>query len=307
MAKVANGSVGRVGGPVAVLLRPPPTPPAPAPYASRATVLHTETVPTITATVQAEFWPPRVLVTVTGLATYPVDHITIYRQVAGVRTVLRGANNVVLGGSDGFVRTDAELPFAVPVTYVAALTAGALSFEITAAPVTAAIAKVALTDAINGNAAQVVIIAWPEKTSPRPSSTYQVGGRVVVVSSPRAATPASALEVMTETDSARENLDTLLGTATSGVIQLRSEDPIKYGDVDAYLAVTEDRRERWSQDGSDQRRRWTLTVQEVEAWPVGLEAGGFTLQDLNDAYPVSLQQIADSFATLLDIAVADLS
>jgi len=261
-------------------------------------------VATITAVAQGSF-PPRVLVSVTGLVAAGTTTITVYREVAGERIVLRGADAVATGGDDSFVRTDAEQPFGVPVTYVASLVDGVGAVtEVASDPLTTTITKVALSDAVNGNAAQVVVTAWPEKTRTRQASTFNVAGRVIVVSGPRPGA-SSTIEVLTETDSARENLAGLLGNATSSVLQVRQ--PGGYGGVDGYLAVLADTETRWSQDGSDPRRLWSLSVIEVEAWPSTLEARGSTLADLNDAYDTTLQAIADAYPSLLAIALADLS
>jgi len=71
--------------------------------------------------------------------------------------------------------------------------------------------------------------------------------------------------------------------------------------------VLADTERRFSQDGSDPRRLWSLSVVEVEGWTSTVEARGFTLADLNDAHDTTLQEIADSYPTLLAVAQADLS
>jgi hypothetical protein len=80
---------------------------------------------------------------------------------------------------------------------------------------------------------------------------------------------------MTQYDSSRENLLDLLSGATSGIVQLRS--PYGYSVDDAYLAVSTITERRFSQDGTDQRRLWSLDVIEVEAWPDGLHRAGLHL------------------------------
>lgn len=256
--------------------------------------------------VEQDVWPARVLVTVTGLLTFGADTLTLYREVAGERTEVRAAAEITVTGQDAFVRVDAELPFGVPLRYVAVMTlAGGALLELGSATLTVQLAggKVALTDAIAGEAAEVVVLSWPAKTRARRSTAYQVGGRNVVVTGPRAQA-GSTLELFVETDTARQNLDALLGDATSGVVQIRQ--PGGYSGVDAYLAVLADTEARWSQDGTDQRRTWTLDVVEVDGWPPAFEDAGFTLQDVADTYTgLTLFDLSNDYATLLALAQGD--
>lgn len=165
--------------------------------------------------------------------------------------------------------------------------------------------KVAITDAITGTSAEVVISAWPTKTRMREASKFNVNGRMIVVSGPLS-TFESEIELFTESDSSRENLVSVLNTATSGIVQIRQ--PGGYEDVDCYVAVTELDISRYSQDGSDPRRLWTLSATEVDPWPSSFITQGSTLQDLADAFTgLTLASIASTYSTLLQIAQADLS
>lgn len=230
----------------------------------------------ITATTVAS-WPPRVTLAVTGLTIGNV--VTIARQVAGARTAVRGADTVTVADTS-LVAFDAELPFGTPVTYVAvvnnadAATVGPTSYTLTGG-------KVALSDATTGQAAEVVITAWPDKERARRVSTFAVGGRTVVVSG-ELGQFAGSINVLTQTDSAREQLATLLGEATSGILQLRQAGG--YGGVDCYLVVTSARESRWSQDGTDARRVWTLAVAETDAWAASLPTQSFTFGNFDTAY-----------------------
>lgn len=258
--------------------------------------------PALTADEQ-DSYPPRVLLTATDIEDD--DSVTLYRQVAGDRTAVRGASDVIAGDT-ALVRVDAELPFGVPVTYVLVLNEDE---EYTAGPATYALpgGKVALTDAISGAAAEVEILSWPEKRYERPSSTYVVGGRNLAVLGLQPGFSAS-IEIETATDSARENFASLLASATQGTLQLRQDG--SYGGVDCYLVVlTAVEARRDNTDGTDERRRWVLDVIEVEPWAGDLEAAAFTLQDIADAYPdpLTLDDLSDDYATLLAIAQADFS
>jgi len=117
---------------------------------------------------------------------------------------------------------------------------------------------------------------------------------------------SSDVELLTETDSSRRTVAALMAGATEGTIQVRQGGG--YDGVDCYLAVLADSERRFSQDGSDQRRLWTLRVAEVEGWAPYLEARGYTLADLDAAYTgLTLDDIETDYATLLAIAEADLS
>lgn len=252
----------------------------------------------LSASVQ-DVYPPRVLLSVTGLTIG--DDVELFRSVAGERTPVRGG--AVTATDTSVVRTDAELPFGVPVTYVARVND---STEYTAGPTTYTLpgGKVALSDAISGEAAEVVITAWPEKATERVASSFVVGGRNVVVSGPRGMWTAD-IEILTETTSARENMARLFDAATSGTVQVRQAGG--YDGVDCYVAVLTDSERRFSQDGSDQRRLWTLKVSEVEGWSSDLEARGYTLADIETAYyALTLDAIDNDHATLLALAQADL-
>lgn len=252
-----------------------------------------------TATEQ-DAYPPRVLLSLTGLDIS--DAVVLYRVVGGERTPIRaGSEDFVTDTS--FLRIDAELPFGVPVSYVAVVNAT----EYTAGPDTYTLpgGKVAVSDAITGEAAETVILAWDEKEYDRESSLFRVGGRNVAVLGDLGMF-ASTIELYVENTSSRDNLAALLATATEGVLQIRQAGG--YDGVDSYLAVLGATERRFSQDGSDERRIWAIRVAEVESWGPALEARGFTLQDIADAYDgLNLDDLSDDYATLLALAQGDFS
>lgn len=255
---------------------------------------------TIAAAVQ-DVWPPRVLVSVTGLTVG--NAVEVYRVAGGARTLVR-AGTAAAVTDPSFLRVDAELPFGVPVSYVAVVN-GATEYATAAAAYALPGGKVAVTDAISGQAAEVVILSWPDKSRDRPASVFKVDGRNIVVSGPLAQYE-SDVELFTETTAAGDQLAALLADATEAVVQLRQ--PGGYDGVDAYLVVLGYTERRWSQDGSDPRRVWALRVAQVDAWPATLEAMGTTLQDIADAYAgLTLADIAGDYPTLLALAQADLA
>jgi hypothetical protein len=250
-----------------------------------------------------DVYPPRVLVSVTSLVVG--DGVELYRVVGGQRTLVRAGADASVSDTS-FLRADAELPFGVPVSYLAVIN----GFD---GPITSATTytlpggKVALSDAISGLSAEVVITAWPDKARTRQSSVFQPGGRNVAVLGDLVP-PTGTIDVYVETTSALDNLDALLDSATQGVIQIRQ--PGGYDGVDSYIAVLSATEHRWSQDGSDQRRTVSLDSVEVDSWAAALEARAFTLQDIDDAYSgadatLTLTDLSNDFATLLDIALAD--
>jgi len=262
-------------------------------------VIFLDPAPTITVVAQ-DVYPPRVLISVSFILAG--DAVSIYRVVGGVRTLIRGGADAS-ADSTAFLRVDAELPFGVPVSYVVIVN----GTEFATAAVTYSLpgGKVVLADAVTGAAAEVTIMAWPERAYGRQSSTYRVGGRNVVVSGALVGFEGS-IELYTETTSARDNVMALVAGATEGIIHIRQ--PGGYDGVDCYIVVRSVTERRFSQDGTDQRRRLVLEAIEVEAWADTLESPGFTLQDIADVYtPGVLDDIDDDYATLLALAQGDFS
>jgi len=256
----------------------------------------------ITATVQAGVYPPRVAVAVTGLTLG--DSITIYRVVAGMRSEIRdGTKDSVVDTS--FARIDAEFPFGVPVTYVAEVE-GVDAASTTPDTYTLPGGKVVLSDAITGLGAEVVIMAWDAIDRSRQSSAFQVGGRNVVVMGQLGQSEGD-VEFFLDTDAGNEDLQTLLENATQGVFQARQ--PGGYLDVDGYYAATAVRQERFSQDGTDPRRSWTLHLVETQKWSSFWLTATFTYQDVIDFYGVSgtYQDLLDDHASYLDVLIGDWS
>lgn len=250
----------------------------------------------ITAAEQGS-WPVRVLLSVTAIPEFAT--VELYRVVGGARTLVRaGFVSEVTGGT--LLRIDAELPFGVPVSYVAVVDGG--DEEVTTSAVTYVLVggNVAVTDAVSGLAAEVVILAWDEKARDGDATLFRAAGRNVVVGSPLSQ-PTSTVELFVRTTSAAENLSTVLSNATSGVVQLRQ--PGGYDGVDGFYAVLRAVERRWSQDGSDERRRFVVDVAEVDGWAPVLEARGYTLQDVADVYDgLTLAHLDADFATLLALA-----
>ncbi|MFD6684162.1 hypothetical protein, partial [Micromonospora parva] len=246
-------------------------------------------------------FPPRNLVSLTGLTAENIVSATIQRQVGTDRTGVRAATAVDVTGDNVLLRVDGEQPFGVPVNYVATLTdSTGGQWELVSSSVTSTVAADVISDAVRGIGAAVTIQAWPNKRRTRDATVFNVGGRLVAVGKPRSGAAAS-VTVRTLTDEAGDALQEVLDAATNGVILIRKQATMP--GVDGYLAVTADDEDRmWH----NPVRFWQLETVEAESWPDVLEAAGFTLQDIADNFE-TLQDLADAFTpgTLLAIALFD--
>lgn len=247
-------------------------------------------------------YPNRVLVAVSGLTAGQL--VTVSRTPAGstTRTAVRGLS-AVEATSDAIIKADGEAPFGVLLTYTLTVD----EVDVLSATTTLSLSKVALSDAISGDAAEVVILAWPEKRTERPSSVFPVGGRNIVVSGQPGGF-SSTIDIYVETDASKNNVLNLLRTATSGIVQIRSDQSLTSDGVDCYVVPSAWAEARFSQDGTDERRVISLDVAESTPWGATLESSTFDLADIAAAYPGgTLADIAADYDTLLDIALGDFS
>jgi hypothetical protein len=260
-----------------------------------------------TATLQ-DSWPPRVQIAVTGLVDG--DQVEIFRQVAGALTAVRGG---LLDDADdpAFVIIDAEFPFGVPVSWVVYVNGVAES--VTGDTYALPGGKVALSDAIAGQAAEVVIGNAGDQVFTRKSARFQVAGRNMLVSGPMGQAEGT-YELLVESTSAADNLRELIRTATQGILQIRqpgvsTSTGEPYDGVDAYLGIDRATVKRYSQDGSDPRRLVVIDWTQVDGWAGELRASGWTLGDIADylAPGATLSDLSLMFVgqSLLDIALAD--
>lgn len=253
------------------------------------------------AVTQQDVYPPRNLVTVTGLTL--TDDVDIYRVVSGERTLLRGGSLDNTTDPSFFV-IDNEYPFGVPVTYTAVVND---SPEYSAGPTTYTLAnaKPVVTDAISGDAAEVIIQAWDQRNWSPQRSAYKVGGRNVVVSTGGLGMYDTDIEFIFEAPSSLTNFYNLLAEATEGVVQLR----VPEGDMNDYFAVLGAREVRHSDDWSDPKTHLVLSVMQVEGWATALEAHGFTYADVETFYgsTTTYAMVESDFATWLAAEQGDYS
>ncbi|MEV7684461.1 hypothetical protein [Streptomyces bungoensis] len=252
----------------------------------------------VTASPQSVF-PPRNLVSVTGLKADDITSVTVYRQVGTSLTAVRAASSVDTTGTDVLLRVDAEQPFGVSLAYAAVLTdVAGNQWTVSSGSLTSTVAGDVISDAIRGTGAKVFIEAWDDKKRTRDATQFNVNGRLVVVGRKRSAAQAT-VTVSTDTDEDGDDLQDVLDNATEGVILIRKQ--VTLAGADGYLALLDD----------DERRTWTIPFRtwdldtvETEAWPDVLEAAGFTLADIAANFS-TLADIASSFSTLLAIAMYD--
>ncbi|MFC5802811.1 hypothetical protein [Streptomyces formicae] len=246
-------------------------------------------------------FPPRNLVSVTGMASEDIVTATIERQSGTDRTAVRAASAVDVTDDDVLLRVDGEQPFGTAVTYIATLTdSTGGQWTLTSDPVTSTVTADVISDAVRGIGAALKIKAPFDKARTRDAATFNVNGRLVVVGR-RRSTPTTTATVETSTEADGDALDEVLEGATEGVVLIRARTSMSR--LDGHYAVLTDEEAPTWYDG---HRLWTLELVRVEAWPDVLEAAGFTLQDIADNFE-TLEDIADFFTpgTLLDIALFD--
>lgn len=252
---------------------------------------------TITAVEQGTY-PPKITLTVTGVT--PGDAVTIRRHAVGVvdDVLVRTADDLVMIDTS-IVLTDGEQPFGTTLTYLLYVDD---VYQGSSAPLVSTLdgGKVALSDAISGAAAEVVIRTWSARKSDRVSSVFAtIGGRrtVLVSGQPQGAT--STITLFTETATARDNLRTLVDSATSGILLLRAPES-KYTGVDCYIGILSISETRFSDDGSDDRRLWDLEIVELSGWADSLTTAGASWQDVIDVYAgLTWAQVQSDFPSWL--------
>jgi hypothetical protein len=243
-------------------------------------------------------YPPRVLVTAN---VTPGSFITIYRITNSTSQAIRGALDVFVS-SAALVVVDAEIPFGTTFRYVL-VENGANVDTSPVFNVTLTGGMVALSDAITGLSAEVAVLAIDDLDRDAQAAVYNVDGLNKVVSS-RIGQPQHTIEYFTETLTARDDLRILLEQCTQGIFLQRAPNP-GY-DADYYLSVLRTRERRWSQDGSDPRRVTAVQVAQSGAWPLELEARGYTYEDVADAYfGLDYDDLPADFATYLALAQGD--
>lgn len=240
-----------------------------------------------------DVYPPRKQIVVSGLTVG--DSVEIYRIVSNTRTLVRGGVTESVNDTS-FIAVDSEFPFGVPVTYEVFING---SNELSEGPTTFVLAngKPVFTDAINGNAAEMIIKAWDRKSRVVQSSVFVVGGRNVGVASGSLSGYEADIEVYTDASSSADNFLSLIRNATGNIIQARNAN----GKVADYWFVRSVEEQRLEQDIDDDKTVFVLNVVEVNAWADALIAKAYTYQDVADFYAPSgtYADAASDYATYL--------
>jgi hypothetical protein len=252
----------------------------------------------ITATPQSVF-PPRNLVSATGLTGDDIVTATLYRQVDTDLTPVRAASGIDVTGQSSLLRVDAEQPFGISVNYAAVLTdVNGAQWTVYSGSITSTVTADVISDAIRGVGALVRIESPLEKKRDREATQFNVGGRIVVVGRPRSA-PSSTITVRTETDEDGDALNAVLDAATEGVFLIRKQTSLPR--LDGSYALLDDTE---SPNWYDEFRWFQLSVVKADDWPDVMEAAGFTLADVANNFS-TLADLGSAFATLLAIALYD--
>jgi hypothetical protein len=253
----------------------------------------------INATAQSVF-PPRNLVSATGLTGDDIVTATLYRQVGTDLTAVRAASSINVTGQATLLRVDAEQPLGVSLNYAAVLTdVNGSQWTVYSGPITSTVTSDVISDAIRGVGVAVKIespLGWKRD---RNATQFNINGRIVVVGRPRSA-PSATITVRTESDDDGDALNELLDNATEGTILLRKQTSLER--LDGTYGLLDDQEDpNWY----DQYRWFQLNVVRSDDWPGALEAAGFTLADIAANFS-TLSDIASFFTgTLLSIAQYD--
>jgi hypothetical protein len=252
---------------------------------------------TLAATVQSEY---RVFLTFTPdtEGTW-VLYRTDGTHVAPVRN---GTIEHVAGAGPSYVVPDREPPLGFPVTYYALRAAdGTRDYS---GWVTVPAELPVLSDPITGIYAELTIKEWPDRKRQARRTVLDIPGRDnPIVIAGRMGHVESQVLLRTDTTEAADAVAQLLQTGHT--VQLRAPDP---GVGDAYLSPGVWTESRVTNDGADVRRYHAIEVTHTDMPNPDIPTAGDTLEELADAVPGTLADIAARWPTsLLEIAQADLS
>lgn len=243
---------------------------------------------------------------VTATSSEPViSTVSLMREVDGVRTPVRGAQNIAAPGSD-LVVTDHEAPFGKSVTYVFVKSyVDGTTGETVSAPVELATALPWISHPITGVGVTATITEWTDLAYAARRNVIAVAGRSRPIAiSDRRLAPTSQITMLTKTRSDLLALRTLLGLGD--VLLVRPVCDAVEGDYLSIGDVTETRvKPTGDGAGSDWRRLVSMDAQAVDIPDTSIPAVGDTLADLNVYVPTTLADLATAFganATLLTIA-----
>lgn len=246
----------------------------------------------------------RTVVTCTGLPAN-TSTVTLWRDVLGTPSPVRGWIDHPTAGALTFVASDNEVPVGRPVVYAVDVTdtTGVVT-RTYAAPVTVAATRPLITEPVVGTTVELGAISqWPDVDHAGRSVAVQVHGRAgLVVMSDVMDAGTSSPVLRTDDAASRAVLRSML--AAGVVLVIRDPHP----DVeDTWISVSKWSEARLTNINTDVRRHHTLEVVHTNGSDPGVPAIGSTLGDLAAKVPGKLSDIAARWSTLLQIAQADLS
>ncbi|MFF0139661.1 hypothetical protein ACFYRN_24810 [Streptomyces sp. NPDC005227] len=253
----------------------------------------------VNASPQSVF-PPRNLVSATGLTGDDIVTISLLRQAGDDLDPVRAASSIDVTGQASFLRVDAEQPLGVSVNYAALLTdVNGAQWTVYSGPITSTVTSDVISDAIRGVGAAVKIESPLEWKRDRDATTFNINGRIVVQGKPRSSR-SGTITVRTETDDDGDTLNELLDNATEGTILVRKQ--VSLSRLDGTYSLLDDTE---TPNWYDEYRWFALSTVKSDDWPDVMEAAGYTLQDIADNFSI-LSDIAAFFPTnLLAIAQYD--
>lgn len=264
---------------------------------------------TVTASLNAAEY--RATVTVTGLpvaptppAPWPATPWTLFRTDGVTEFPVRGGFDRDLDANAAAVLYDHEYPlsrpFAYVLRYIDAVTGPVVVFSDWINPPDNTMGRV--SDPVTGEGVNCTIVSWPEWARDARSTVYDVEGRVdPFIVNARMGSPSSQLLLRTLVAGDWRTLERLIITGRTLLVRASHT-----GVDDAYLVPSRYALQRITGSGTDARRHHLMDTVQTQMPDPSIIGSGSTLQDLHNAFPGTLQDIANAFDFLYEIAAADL-
>lgn len=194
---------------------------------------------------------------------------------------------------------DREAPLGIPFTYRLDITRGAASETLTSAVVSIdGTAGCFLSDPYSGKVVPINLQSWPERLSPARYEVLEILARPdPVVLSDVHTWPVGDWTLITLTDAELSALFDVL--TSSGIVQLRTQPTSSIRSV--YAAVGDIKEDRFTGQGSDQRRLTGVSIQEIAPIPAAARDTASTLQALS-TLGATLTDLAAVRPTLLGLS-----
>lgn len=198
---------------------------------------------------------------------------------------------------------DTAVPFGMTVVYLLAADRAGTVTTTTSDPITVDGQNHCwLSDEGSGISMPIEIQKWPQRTYKARQETLEVVGRPdPVVLSDVPLMPAGRVTFLTRDRVGYELMISIL-TMSSRVL-LRSHD-YAFSVPTGYYSVGDIQQNRWDNQEDSWVMLTDVALQQILPMPLALRPTIATLAELNQAYPGTLQDIADAFPTLADLSFA---